>query len=145
MDLEQGLVVNLNRCMGCRACVAACKQERGLGPGQNGMVVWTIGPCPDASPPAMGFIPRATEHCSLCQHRTDQGLRPFCVEICPTQALSLLSPGKLLARICSGSKFHLCKAGPVTATAENGCAISGKENGPGGGLAPPKPSGSGHP
>lgn len=120
MEIEHALVADLNRCMGCRSCMAACKQERGLGPGQNGMTIWTLGPFAGDLPPAMEFIPLATGLCNLCRHRTDRGQRPFCVEICPTQALSLVSASKLLGRLRSGKPVHLCKAGPAPATAGAG-------------------------
>ena len=120
MEIEHALVADLNRCMGCRSCMAACKQELGLGPGQNGMMIRTLGPFAGDLPPAMEFIPQATALCNLCRHRTAQGQRPFCVEICPTQALSLVSAAKLLDRLRSGKPIHLCKAGPAPAAAGDG-------------------------
>jgi tetrathionate reductase subunit B len=62
---EDGIVmVDPHRCVGCRYCMAACPYEvRYIHP-QKGMV----------------------DKCDFCCHRVEAGLRPACVEACPTGA-----------------------------------------------------------
>lgn len=72
-----------HRCVGCRYCMASCPYEvRYLHPTK-----------------------RIVEKCNWCHHRIDAGLRPACVENCPTGARvfgNLLDPeseiSKLLVR-----------------------------------------------
>jgi len=64
------LLVDLERCTGCKSCEAACKQEHGLGPGEyRNKVVWASG---DAEP-GLAFLKLACQHCE----------RPACVRACP--------------------------------------------------------------
>ena len=46
------LMFDLERCIGCKSCEAACKQEHGLGPGEyRNRVVWL----PDGEAPGLDF------------------------------------------------------------------------------------------
>jgi len=64
------LLVDLERCTGCKSCEAACKQEHGLGPGEyRNKVVWSS----DAEAPGLAFLKLACQHCE----------RPACVRACP--------------------------------------------------------------
>jgi anaerobic dimethyl sulfoxide reductase subunit B (iron-sulfur subunit) len=96
MGRQVGLVVNLELCIGCLACEVACKQERDLPGGKNGIIVRTLGPYELEGELAMDFLPLATEECNLCAERTLEGARPFCAEICPTQALDLHDEEEIL-------------------------------------------------
>ena len=47
------LMIDLERCTGCKSCEAACKQEHRLGPGEyRNKVVWSVG----AEQPALSFL-----------------------------------------------------------------------------------------
>ena len=47
------LMFDLERCIGCKSCEAACKQEHGLGPGEyRNRVVWL----PDGEAPGLDFL-----------------------------------------------------------------------------------------
>jgi molybdopterin-containing oxidoreductase family iron-sulfur binding subunit len=91
---EDGVVlVDLDRCIGCRYCIAACpygvrvfnwgdrayEPDFTVGYGNDyrtdGRLVFT----PDRP---VGVV----EKCTLCVERIDQGEQPFCVEVCPTGA-----------------------------------------------------------
>ncbi|MEC8165130.1 MAG: 4Fe-4S binding protein, partial [Pseudomonadota bacterium] len=54
------LMFDLERCIGCKSCEAACKQEHGLGPGEyRNRVVWL----PDGEAPGLDFLTVACQHC----------------------------------------------------------------------------------
>ena len=62
---EDGVVlVDEDYCIGCRYCIQACPYgARFLHP-----------------------VTRTAEKCTFCYHRISQGLKPACVELCPTEA-----------------------------------------------------------
>jgi tetrathionate reductase subunit B len=64
-DTPDGAVlVDAKYCIGCGFCIQACPYG-----------------CRFLSP-----VTRTAEKCSLCYHRITRGLKPACVEVCPTQA-----------------------------------------------------------
>ncbi|MCP5155299.1 MAG: molybdopterin-dependent oxidoreductase [Ectothiorhodospiraceae bacterium] len=64
------LLIDLERCIGCKSCEVACKQEHGLGPGEyRNRVVWLA----DPERPGLDFLPVACQHCA----------RPACLRACP--------------------------------------------------------------
>ncbi|MGE0697532.1 MAG: molybdopterin-dependent oxidoreductase [Hyphomicrobiaceae bacterium] len=64
------LMIDLERCIGCKSCEVACKQEHGLGPGEyRNRVLW-LG---DLNGPALDFLTVACQHCE----------RPACLRACP--------------------------------------------------------------
>ncbi|MEX2338509.1 MAG: molybdopterin-dependent oxidoreductase [Aquisalimonadaceae bacterium] len=63
-------MIDLERCIGCKSCEAACKTEHGLGPGENhNRVIW-LG---SADAPALDFLTLSCQHCE----------RPACLRACP--------------------------------------------------------------
>jgi Fe-S-cluster-containing dehydrogenase component len=66
------MVINLTRCVGCYACVAACKFEHFLGP----YVYWNAVRIFEAEGLNKQIYP------TLCNHCRD----PHCVDVCPTGA-----------------------------------------------------------
>ena len=64
------LMIDLERCTGCKSCEAACKQEHGLGPGEyRNKVVWTSG----QEEAGLAFLTLTCQHCE----------RPACLRACP--------------------------------------------------------------
>ncbi|PPR63678.1 MAG: hypothetical protein CFH10_00458, partial [Alphaproteobacteria bacterium MarineAlpha4_Bin2] len=67
---QLSLMFDLERCIGCKSCEAACKQEHGLGPGEfRNRVVW-LG---DEDEAALDFLTVTCQHCE----------RPACLRACP--------------------------------------------------------------
>lgn len=70
-----GMVIDTKRCVGCQACVIACKAENKTPPGVNYMLVTnnTLGKRPDDKPL---FTAKPCFHCE----------KPPCVDVCPVSA-----------------------------------------------------------
>ncbi len=63
-------MIDLERCIGCKSCEAACKAEHGLGPTENrNRVVWLA----HHDKPGLDFLTLSCQHCD----------RPACVRSCP--------------------------------------------------------------
>lgn len=73
--MRYGMVIDLFKCMGCHACVVACRAEHGTPPGvlYNRVEQMDVGRYPNARPV---FAPMACRHCQ----------DPDCVKACPTEA-----------------------------------------------------------
>lgn len=73
--IQYGMIIDIRRCMGDKACVVACKAENKTPPGVDYNVVWAqeFGEYPDVR---KDFIFRPCLHCEL----------PSCIYPCPTQA-----------------------------------------------------------
>ena len=67
---QLSLMIDLERCIGCKSCEAACKAEHGLGPTENrNRVVW-LG---ETNQPGLDFLALSCQHCE----------RPACLRACP--------------------------------------------------------------
>jgi len=67
---QLALMIDLERCIGCKSCEAACKAEHGLGPSENrNRVIW-LGNTED---PGLDFLTLSCQHCE----------RPACLRACP--------------------------------------------------------------
>ncbi len=82
------VMVDRNKCIGCRACAVACPYmhrhfiahgllDKGYGDGALNLFE-TI--------KFTDFEEGTMAKCTLCAHRIDQGLEPACVVTCPTEA-----------------------------------------------------------
>jgi molybdopterin-containing oxidoreductase family iron-sulfur binding subunit len=89
-------VVDLSRCVGCRACVEACKVENNTGEGIFWMHVFRfeVGRYPNAN---LVFMPRPCMHCD----------NPPCVKVCPTGARYKREDGFVLTDFerCIGCRY----------------------------------------
>ena len=94
-----GMVIDLERCIGCQACTVACKMENGIEPGS-----WIKVKMLDGQPldTAHGQFPNLTMPylpvtCMHCQN-------PPCVDACPTDAIYKRVDGVVIleSSLCNG-------------------------------------------
>lgn len=74
---QLAFVVDLDRCIGCRGCQAACHLENGTPLGVNRIQVHQVGPVGTFPNLNMYFLPAMCQQCA----------NPTCVEVCPTLAI----------------------------------------------------------
>jgi len=190
MDKRYGLVIDLDRCIGCQTCRIACKVENNLEIG-SGMRVDTIGgkypdtpagkypnlsmywlpvPCMHCDEPSCldacpeeaiskrkdGIVLVDEEKCTgcqicidacpynvitydderdviwkctLCHHRIDEGLQPFCVVCCEDEAIffgDLNDPESQVSKLITQKKAYTLKPEKETAPAVYYCPVASK-------------------
>ncbi len=110
------IVVDLDRCWGCRTCEVACSLEHGLAPGLSFIAVeQNRGRAPiPGSPQGKSFVP------VFCQHCDD----PACVSACPSGALDKGADGIVRANpeacIGCGACEDACPYGALFVPPETG-------------------------
>jgi Fe-S-cluster-containing dehydrogenase component len=85
---QYAIVTDLNRCVGCLACMVACKVANGVNVGSYWNKVLRVGPSRKASythtnDVEMYYLPVQCQHCQ----------NPECVNVCPTGASVKLDNG----------------------------------------------------
>ncbi|MGG0717237.1 4Fe-4S dicluster domain-containing protein [Robertmurraya massiliosenegalensis] len=83
---QKALVIDLDRCTGCKTCEVACKQENNVVLGSVWNKVVPVGPYGDYPNIEMYFLP------AVCQQCED----PECVHVCPTGASYSTEDGMVL-------------------------------------------------
>lgn len=83
------LLIDLDRCWGCRACEVACKQEHGLETGPFPLRVEKIGPRHIDGKLHKDFVPVMCQHCD----------HPACLEVCPVEAIFRAKDGSVQINI----------------------------------------------
>ena len=104
MGRQYGILVDLDRCVGCYACEVACDQENGFKPGAPWIRVHTVGPQRVNGKLRMDYIPLISEDCKF----PNCGLKPSCVVHCPTKAMKVCSPVSMLDALGSEGRYHVC-------------------------------------
>ena len=62
--MKHGFVIDLDRCIGCKGCQVACKQENGVALGANRTLVRTVGPMGSYPDVQMYFLPTPCQQCA---------------------------------------------------------------------------------
>lgn len=73
---KKALVVDLNRCVNCLACMSACKAENNVEIGKYWTWVDRVGPTGKFPNNQMYYVPKMCQHCDT----------PECITVCPTAA-----------------------------------------------------------
>lgn len=83
MNNRLALMIDLERCTGCKSCEVACKTEHGLGAGERRNRVLWLGDAvaaADTGRPALDFLTMACQHCD----------RPACIRACPVEPKAIV-------------------------------------------------------
>jgi Fe-S-cluster-containing dehydrogenase component len=100
---QNAIMIDLNRCVGCLSCSAACKTVNGVPIGNFWIKVLRVGP--NVSGDYQGRRPNIESYFlpMSCQHCED----PECVKVCPTQASHKLEDGTVQVdkAKCIGCQF----------------------------------------
>lgn len=86
-DVGGVVLVEHNKCIGCKACVEACPYDaRFIHPD--------------------GYA----DKCTFCIHRVEKGQKPACVEVCPTYCMyfgDLDDPNSEVSKLLQSRKWHV--------------------------------------
>lgn len=98
--MRYGMVIDLERCIGCRTCAVACRQHNGQAPGTWWNRVFTPGSHRHLTPPEHGqqfFLPVSCMHCD----------DPPCEKVCPVGATYTADDGAVLVDFdrCIGCRY----------------------------------------
>lgn len=112
--MEQVLLVEIDRCWGCKVCQVACKQAHQTPPGPGGVEVQAVeGP---GAEPSCDYIP------VMCQHCSDAS----CAKACPRGAIKRGAAGEQLIddALCIGCGLcvRACPFGAVYLRPDTGRA-----------------------
>jgi Fe-S-cluster-containing dehydrogenase component len=88
-DIGGVVMVEYNKCIGCKACIASCPYDARF-----------VHP--------EGYI----DKCTFCIHRVEKGLNPACVSVCPADCMffgDIEDPNSEVSKILSKRKHHTLK------------------------------------
>lgn len=97
--MTTGIMVDLERCIGCWTCSMACKMGWKLEDEDYRVIVRTNGSGVGIDRPQgvypdlkMSWQPIFNNDCTFCAPRVAEGYEPYCVYNCPTKALAFGDP-----------------------------------------------------
>ena len=98
--MRRGMVIDLEKCIGCRSCVVACKQHNAQPAGTWWNRVVTPGSDFPAVPPVKGREYFRPIHCQHCQNAP-------CEKVCPVDATYRIEDGSILVDFerCIGCRY----------------------------------------
>jgi Fe-S-cluster-containing dehydrogenase component len=108
-----GILINLNRCLGCYSCEVGCKEWHNIPGDKKWIRVKILGPKKINGKLKMDFYIEISDDCNFCDSRIKEGLDPFCVTICPSQALSFCDTSKMLQLLATEKRYQICKIGTI--------------------------------
>jgi len=111
-EIQYAFLVDPEKCIFCRGCVAACKLENHVGSSWQRNDVVLMGPDLSKAPPMYPVF----MNCQHCE-------RPACIAACPVKGKALekrKSDGRVLVKpkMCDGDEFcvHACPYGAIRPT-----------------------------
>jgi Fe-S-cluster-containing dehydrogenase component len=105
--IKYGLLIDYEYCTGCYTCQVACAQEYQWPAGMGGIhVLETIQQLPSGNA-YLAFIPVPTPLCTLCAHRTRNGLEPACVQHCMARCMKYGPLDELVKEMAQKAKTVL--------------------------------------
>jgi len=109
---QKNIFVDLQYCIGCRACEMACKQENNIPVGIKWINVVKVGPRMVGNKLRMDFVPMRCRHCAKAP----------CIDACPEKAIVKRSDGIVLIDqdVCTGCMVcaQACPFGAVQLNAK---------------------------
>ncbi|MBW1778453.1 MAG: 4Fe-4S dicluster domain-containing protein [Deltaproteobacteria bacterium] len=98
--MRRGMVIDLEKCIGCRSCVVACKQHNAQPPGNWWNRVFTPGSARHLTPPEKGEAYFLPVHCQHCNNAP-------CEKVCPVKATYRGEDGTILVDFerCIGCRY----------------------------------------
>jgi Fe-S-cluster-containing dehydrogenase component len=106
---KHGLLLDMDRCVGCHACEVGCKQWHAVPGDEKWIRVKTIGPKKLGDMLREDFFVEVNGGCNLCESRVQENLDPFCVATCPTKALMLCNSTEILSLLASPKRYQICR------------------------------------
>ena len=87
---RNGLLFDIDYCVGCNACTVACKQEHGFDADTWGIKVTELIFENPGNHVQVDYLPYPTTLCTLCAERIASGFdnKPSCVKHCMTKCIS---------------------------------------------------------
>jgi len=80
------ILVNQEKCLGCRACMVACPYEARQFVWEKRYYYHNCGPTPFETIKQANYAEGTTVKCTFCDNRLKDGKQPACVETCPGNA-----------------------------------------------------------